>query len=167
MNKKGQAAMEYLITYGWAILVIFVIIAVLYSSIFKPEFYAQERCEMAPGIECSPMKMALKPINDEIQLRMILTNSMGYDIEVLEVNYTVDSTTFAWKAGYPGGSIDEVNWKDGEDNELIYNFDKDVFKKTNPGSMQRIKFAILYNITSPVVSGPYRTAGIINIRMSK
>lgn len=31
MNMKGQTAMEYLMTYGWAILIIIVVIAALYS----------------------------------------------------------------------------------------------------------------------------------------
>jgi len=37
MNNKGQTALEYLITYGWAILVILVVLAVLwYYNIFNP-----------------------------------------------------------------------------------------------------------------------------------
>ena len=36
MRKKGQAAMEYLMTYGWAILIIIVVIAALYAmGVFK------------------------------------------------------------------------------------------------------------------------------------
>jgi uncharacterized protein (UPF0333 family) len=31
MRKKGQAAMEYLMTYGWAILIIVVVVAALYA----------------------------------------------------------------------------------------------------------------------------------------
>lgn len=31
MKKKGQAAMEYLMTYGWAILIIVVVVAALYA----------------------------------------------------------------------------------------------------------------------------------------
>ncbi len=36
MKKKAQAAMEYLMTYGWAILIIVVVIAALYAmGVFK------------------------------------------------------------------------------------------------------------------------------------
>ena len=36
MMKKGQAAMEYLMTYGWAILIIVVVVAALYAmGVFK------------------------------------------------------------------------------------------------------------------------------------
>ena len=35
--KKGQAAMEYLMTYGWAILIVVVVVAALYAmGVFKP-----------------------------------------------------------------------------------------------------------------------------------
>ena len=38
MNKKGQATMEFLITYGWAILVVLVaIVALVYFGVINPE----------------------------------------------------------------------------------------------------------------------------------
>ncbi|MBI4214550.1 hypothetical protein HY546_01010 [archaeon] len=41
--RKGQTALEYLITYGWAILIILVVLAVLwYYGVFDPNRYAGE-----------------------------------------------------------------------------------------------------------------------------
>jgi hypothetical protein len=41
--KKGQTALEYLITYGWAILIILVVLAVLwYYDVFNPGKWAGE-----------------------------------------------------------------------------------------------------------------------------
>jgi len=43
--KKGQTAMEYLMTYGWAILIVIVVVAALYSmGVFT----------VSPGVPCSP-----------------------------------------------------------------------------------------------------------------
>lgn len=43
--KKGQAALEYLMTYGWAILIIIVVVAALYAmGVFT----------VSPGVPCSP-----------------------------------------------------------------------------------------------------------------
>jgi len=51
MNKKAQAAMEYLMTYGWAILVIAIIFAILFIYI-KP-FGAVESCvPSSPAFSC-------------------------------------------------------------------------------------------------------------------
>lgn len=48
--RKGQTALEYLITYGWAILIILVVLAVLwYYDVFNPSKWAgeQEYCPSA------------------------------------------------------------------------------------------------------------------------
>jgi hypothetical protein len=45
MLKKGQSAMEYLMTYGWAILIVIVVIAALYAmGVFTAK----------PSVTCSP-----------------------------------------------------------------------------------------------------------------
>ncbi|MCX6816022.1 MAG: hypothetical protein NT120_04190 [Candidatus Aenigmarchaeota archaeon] len=43
--KKGQGALEYLMTYGWALLVIVVVGAALYAlGVLNPSTYTQSRC---------------------------------------------------------------------------------------------------------------------------
>jgi len=45
MNKKGQGALEYLMTYGWALLVIVIVVAALYAmGVLNPSSYAQNQC---------------------------------------------------------------------------------------------------------------------------
>ena len=45
MNKKGQGALEYLMTYGWALLVIVIVVAALYAmGVLNPSTYQQSRC---------------------------------------------------------------------------------------------------------------------------
>ncbi len=48
--KKGQAAMEFLMTYGWAILVVLVAIGALaYFGVLSPEKYLTEKCTISTG----------------------------------------------------------------------------------------------------------------------
>ncbi len=55
-NKKSQAAMEFLMTYGWAILIILLIIAVLFSlDIFNPK--APNNCISVSPIICYDIKL--------------------------------------------------------------------------------------------------------------
>ena len=43
--RKGQGALEYLMTYGWALLIIVVVAAALYAlGVLNPATYAQSRC---------------------------------------------------------------------------------------------------------------------------
>lgn len=44
--RKGQGAMEYLMTYGWALLVIVVVGAALFAlGVLNPSTYTQKRCQ--------------------------------------------------------------------------------------------------------------------------
>jgi hypothetical protein len=50
MEKRGQAALEFLMTYGWAILVVLVAIGALaYFGVLRPERLLPEKCVIATG----------------------------------------------------------------------------------------------------------------------
>lgn len=49
-KKKAQAAMEFLMTYGWAILVVLIAIGALaYFGVLNPERFLPEKCVLASG----------------------------------------------------------------------------------------------------------------------
>jgi hypothetical protein len=51
---KSQAAMEYLMTYGWAILIIALVLGVLYSlGILSPETFKPQICSLSAPFYCS------------------------------------------------------------------------------------------------------------------
>ncbi len=53
MNKKAQAAMEFLMTYGWAILVVLVVIGALaYFGVLSPSALLPEKCFLPIGLQC-------------------------------------------------------------------------------------------------------------------
>ena len=50
MYKKAQAAMEFLMTYGWAILVVLIAIGALaYFGVLSPEQFLPEKCVISSG----------------------------------------------------------------------------------------------------------------------
>ncbi|MCK5449465.1 hypothetical protein KAI32_01220, partial [Candidatus Pacearchaeota archaeon] len=52
-NKKGQAALEFLMTYGWAILAAVIAIGVLaYFGVFSPGKYLPEICTLTAPLGC-------------------------------------------------------------------------------------------------------------------
>jgi len=78
--KKGQTALEYLITYGWAILVILVVLAVLwYYGIFNPSRWAGEQVGSFSTFNVMDHKFS----NTELQ--MVLANKGGKDVNVTGV----------------------------------------------------------------------------------
>ncbi len=53
-GKKGQAAMEFLMTYGWAILVVLIAIgALVYFGVLSPERFISDQCTLAAPLSCS------------------------------------------------------------------------------------------------------------------
>ena len=50
MRKRAQAAMEFLMTYGWAILVVLIAIGALaYFGVLSPEQFLPEKCVISTG----------------------------------------------------------------------------------------------------------------------
>jgi hypothetical protein len=77
--KKGQAAMEFLMTYGWAILVVLAAIGALaYFGVLSPK--TPNACVMTSGFTCSEFKIT----NTTVQIN--LANSMGYDLTNVSIN---------------------------------------------------------------------------------
>jgi len=53
-NKKAQSAMEYLMTYGWAILIIAIVLAALFSlGIFSSSSFTGTTCIATSGFICA------------------------------------------------------------------------------------------------------------------
>ena len=83
---KGQTALEYLITYGWAILVILVVLAVLwYYGIFNPARWAGESVT-----EGSAFKIVDKNLVSSGTLTLSLGNKVGTTVSITSLNVTGD-----------------------------------------------------------------------------
>jgi len=52
---KSQSALEYLITYGWAILIIAVVISLLYLYVAVPKVIVPSTCSFLTGAVCQDM----------------------------------------------------------------------------------------------------------------
>lgn len=88
--KKGQTALEYLITYGWAILIILVVLAVLwYYGVFDPSKWAGEQ-------KYCPSKFLLRDAALTLgaagagSVDVVLGNRVGDAITIDGLNITLD-----------------------------------------------------------------------------
>ena len=88
-NHKGQAAMEFLMTYGWAILVVLAAIAALaYFGVLSPEKFLPEKCVLEPGLACIAHKV------EPTKTTLVITNGKGATITVNSVTVGGCSATF-------------------------------------------------------------------------
>jgi hypothetical protein len=76
MGKKSQAAMEFLMTYGWAILVVLVAVGALsYFGVLSPDKFLPSRCSLPAGISCNDHKA----VASDSEIRVVLRNGLGFD----------------------------------------------------------------------------------------
>ena len=89
-NKKSQAAMEFLMTYGWAILVVIAAIAALaYFGVLSPAKLLPEKCILEAGVICNGYKV------ETTKITLVLGNSVeGRNMRVNSVTVGACSSTF-------------------------------------------------------------------------
>ena len=76
MMKKGQAAMEFLMTYGWAILVVLAAIAALaYFGVLSPDRFLPNKCTLPSGMACLDFTVA-----DTGVVQVAMQNSVGFEM---------------------------------------------------------------------------------------
>jgi len=82
-SRKSQAALEFIMTYGWAILVVLVAIGALaYFGVLDPGKFLPAKCTLQSGIACVDHKATATTLVVSVR------NSLGYDITVNAVGAT-------------------------------------------------------------------------------
>ena len=87
-EKKGQAAIEYLMNYGWAILVISIVLVLLYFFIQSP--MKVEQCNIQTGFMCNDpvpqiFSVATGADAGTVQMNVRLYNKQQQPIKVSEI----------------------------------------------------------------------------------
>ena len=92
MTQKGQAAMEFLMTYGWAILVVLIAIGALaYFGVLNPSRFLPRSCTLMPGLDCDEFKVD----DSDVQVQLFIRNGIGdsIDFSTLGIDINADGDT--------------------------------------------------------------------------
>lgn len=82
MNKKAQGALEFLTTYGWAFLVILIMIGALgYFGILNPTRFLPERCNVNSEFSCEEFSLEREDSGD-LTFTVVLRNTLGQAIDL-------------------------------------------------------------------------------------
>ncbi len=177
--KKGQAVMEYLITYGLALFVILIVLAILVAVVL-PSLQAPETCQFTqPGFSCSTKKHVLvSDVNNDVKVLFQLDNNQGRGIIVTgficstatganirktdidgymaDNSYTIDQElsagqTMTFGAPVSGGQMHFPNevWCVDEGGNRL---------SLTPGSAFKGSIAVMYNFQDDVPGAPARLA---------
>ena len=162
-SRKGQAAMEYLMTYGWAILVIVIVLAIL--AFYLPSFIRPpEDCIFSqPGFACNVKKPVIvsDSSDNRVYLLFRIDNQQGSSVDVKRARCTTEAVGDIQKSSddilstaqtIPAGGSREFG--------RVYCYDSsgEGALVMAPNSNFRGTLAIWYNFEDEVTDAPERLA---------
>lgn len=87
---KAQSAMEYLITYGWAFLVITVVISLFAVYLYLPSHLNQNKCDFLNGVDCVDMIMQSNASTSSSQVVVALSNKQVFSLQNASFNTSIN-----------------------------------------------------------------------------
>ncbi|MBN1157482.1 hypothetical protein JXA85_07710 [Candidatus Woesearchaeota archaeon] len=94
-KRKSQAAMEFLMTYGWAILVVLIVIGALaYFGVLSPTQFLPRRCSFTQGLTCTDHLLSKTG-----GFKVMVTNGIGNDITLNAVSLNSSDGTIWCASG--------------------------------------------------------------------
>ena len=142
---RSQSALEYMMTYGWAILIIVIVAVVLYSmGIFSPSSFLS-----FSGITgLSGFQPASAACASNGQMIVKLSNSLGYQVSISSINVTTSS-------GVSVTQPESATLNPGQTQEFIV---FGICPKTS-GSSFSDTITVAYTEPSNPIPGPYSLSG--------
>ncbi|MBI2652331.1 hypothetical protein HYX00_02590 [Candidatus Woesearchaeota archaeon] len=111
---KAQAALEFLTTYGWAFLVILIMIGTLaYFGILSPSKVLPNRCNLGSEFICLDYQISATTSGFKLRLK----NNAGELIDVSAITLSSEGTT-AYTCTVPPSM--PTAWKSGETKDLSW-----------------------------------------------
>jgi len=98
MNKKGQGALEFLTTYGWAFLVVLVLVGAM-SQLGIFDRFGGSRCVSSQGFLCAGSE-----VNDANQ-KFKFKNTLGEDVAIANATATIKSTGEVIDCDVPSSAV--------------------------------------------------------------
>lgn len=158
MNKfmrKGQAAMEFLMTYGWALLIVLVVIGALaYFGLLNPDRFLPDKAELSPEIVVRSVAANASAVV------FVLSNSAGRAL--YNFNLTIPQCTGGTAFTVSSNSyVNDAVFPDGETQKLIVNCTHSFANNT------KFKSDVYVNYTTKTnrETIPHSKVGVVRVRV--
>lgn len=103
MKRKGQAALDYLSTYGWALMAMGVALAALYVFLdYKPERLVPETCSLGDSFNC--IDFMINRTNSNMTLS--IKNEVGLELEMDSLLCMYDGQEY--RSAVPDSSLAKI-----------------------------------------------------------
>ncbi|MBN1175474.1 hypothetical protein JXA48_02415 [Candidatus Woesearchaeota archaeon] len=139
-KRKGQAALEYLVTYGWALAVIVVAVGVLsYFGFLNPNRYIPDSCEFGEQLKCVDQYIDANADGSNGQIVMRFRNNFEDSINITNAYATTKPITFKDDNSGQGYVVIER----GEVGRVYFDTTESIF----PGTKERFGIVIEFKRT--------------------
>ncbi len=82
--KKAQSALDYLLTYSWALVLAAIVVAALYLIVFSPPQLVPGTCEFNAGLYCQDVVFGTNSVTSSVAL--LLTNTQEFPIAYPQIS---------------------------------------------------------------------------------
>ena len=114
-RNKSQAALEFLTTYGWAFLIIIIMIGVLaYFGVLSPSKLLPNRCNFGPEFPCLSYQISATGF------KLRLKNGVGEPINVESISLTTEGATPYTGCTPSGFSLPFNSWKSSNTTDFAW-----------------------------------------------
>jgi hypothetical protein len=136
--RRGQAALEFITTYGWAMLVIIVMIgAIAYFGVLKPDTLIPGQCVVEHDFSCQDWQIRGDTVN------AVLKQGIGKTIYLDSVQCTYDSVPSVTVSGtVTGKALPGAAWSPRESVEIAC-----VFSGGELAALKDSKAKVAYNLS--------------------
>lgn len=164
---KGQVMMEYLVTYGWALLLLLFVIAILVSSgAFSIGNFSSQECVFQPGLPCHSFMLYQDSSAGQTVLLFRISNNLGFPINITEVNYTITNIGHEGRRQVSGNLPNPIFLSSGIAANFSQNFSGPL--QPQPQEFRTIFVSFAYhNCNSGVCRGPYLASGRISASVER
>jgi hypothetical protein len=106
-ERRGQTSLEYVVTYGWAFLVLLVVIGSLaYFGIITPSKWVPDKCDLGNQLDCVDYQLiSATVVNPTGIVNLFVQNSFGKNITIVSVYVKQDTGSLIGTSHPPAGSI--------------------------------------------------------------
>ncbi|MCX6775959.1 MAG: right-handed parallel beta-helix repeat-containing protein [Candidatus Micrarchaeota archaeon] len=162
MNKKAQVALEFLTTYGWVIVGVLLLFAVLfYYGSFDPTRFMPNQCNFEQGLQCTTYRFqgATSPTSPT-RLILQFSNNFPYDVAFSgnTSDITVENVGNIGKQTYIGNCSPMLPNIAKKNTVITCVFD--IYNQSYmPSSGKKIKFQVELNYTNCITDPNYLVNG--------
>jgi len=141
-------------TYGWALLILATVMAVLYSvGVFDPQQYMAEECLFQPSLQCKSMVLYKSG-----QFDLKINNGLGYELK------EVSTTAYPLADPTQGISYSQTRVAPNGEITLSQSFGQ-YAGRLRTGSLERIGVEIKYKVKDDPSGKEYTTTGVVAVRV--